>query len=262
MLYLPQDKVGRCFFLRQDEIQFGRNLRILRINNNLSQQDLADAIRVTRQTLSAWERGVGKPDIYCVHDVCKILDVSIETILYKNLSEEKNFQDYEEPFEYGYCYIENISKQGFYTIIDEDLEEFFGIIRHDMEHISVTALALRKRGYIITEVFNNGFSIYLQNSEEANCLKKDLYDIFDYFIHHDNLYIEKRREEVGDIIGKAHEQVLDNVMTEIYGAEINSLAYYWIDDEENVRGYANTEEECRVQAEFQKCVDYRIISLT
>ena len=189
--------------MRKDEIQFGRNLRILRIKNNLSQQDLADAIRVTRQTLSAWERGVGKPDIYCVHDICKILEVSIETIIYNNLSDELNFQYYEEPLGYGYHYVENICGQGYYTIIEEDLEEFFGIIQHDLEHISVTALVLNKRGYTITEVFGNGFSIYLKNSEEANCFKRDLYDVFDYFIHGDNLYIEEKRNELGNIINKA-----------------------------------------------------------
>lgn len=42
----------------QGDIRFGRNLNILRSRNNMSQQELADKIHVTRQTISIWERGV------------------------------------------------------------------------------------------------------------------------------------------------------------------------------------------------------------
>ena len=53
----------------QNEINFGKNLRVLRSERGVSQQELADAIHVTRQSISKWERGAGNPDIYCLHDV-------------------------------------------------------------------------------------------------------------------------------------------------------------------------------------------------
>lgn len=244
----------------RNEIRFGKNLRILRSQKGVSQQELADAIHMTRQTLSTWERGAGKPDIYYVHDVCKYFDVPIETMLYGNILNDNIEFETEELFEFGY-YIKNFNKRGFYTIIDEDLEEFFGIIRHDLEHISVTALALHKKGYIVSEVFDNGFSVYLKSDEEAVEFQSDLYDILDCFIHHDNEYIEEKRNEISDIIGAAHGEVLNNVMREILGADVNSFAFYWVDEMENPRGYANSEEECKRQAKAQQCSDYTILPI-
>ena len=65
----------------QGDIRFGRNLNILRSRNNMSQQELADKIHVTRQTISIWERGEGKPDIYYVKDICQIFDVSMDELV-------------------------------------------------------------------------------------------------------------------------------------------------------------------------------------
>lgn len=48
----------------QGDIRFGRNLKILRSRNEISQQELADKIHVTRQTVSCWERGVSQTKGY------------------------------------------------------------------------------------------------------------------------------------------------------------------------------------------------------
>lgn len=44
--------------MSKNQINFARNLRILRDMNEMSQQDLADQIHVARQTVSTWELGV------------------------------------------------------------------------------------------------------------------------------------------------------------------------------------------------------------
>lgn len=243
-----------------NEIRFGRNLRILRAKNSVSQQELADAIHITRQTLSTWERGAGKPDIYYVHDVCKYFNVPIGTILYGNILCEDTVLVHDEEYEFEY-YIKSFNKRGFYTVMNEDLEDFFGNIKYDLEHIAVAALALSKQGYLVTEVFANGFSIYLKSDEEAVRFQRDLYDILDCFIHHDNSYVEEKCKEVENIIDTANGEVLNNVMKEILGADINSFAYYWVDETENPRGYANTEEECKEQAKFQMCENYIIFPM-
>ena len=69
----------------QGDIRFGRNLNILRSRNNMSQQELADKIHVTRQTISIWERGEGKPDIYFVKDICRIFGVSMDELVCGNV---------------------------------------------------------------------------------------------------------------------------------------------------------------------------------
>lgn len=72
---------------------------------------MADAIHVTRQTLSMWERGAGKPDIYYVHDICEYFDIAIETMLYENILDTRSELETEEWFEQGH-YIKNLNKGG------------------------------------------------------------------------------------------------------------------------------------------------------
>lgn len=83
-------------------------------------------------------------------------------------------------------------KGGVYTFILDDIYEFFDIIKLDIEDIIVIGLALHKMGYIVTEIFDNGFSVVFLKDEEAHRFHSDLYDIIDSFIHRDNGYIEEK----------------------------------------------------------------------
>ena len=80
----------------QGDIRFGRNVKILRSRKEISQQELADKIHVTRQTVSCWERGEGKPDIYCVNDICRIFKISMDEIVCGNVVKGEAVMDYEE----------------------------------------------------------------------------------------------------------------------------------------------------------------------
>lgn len=65
----------------QGDIRFGRNLNILRSRNNMSQQELADKIHVTRQTISIWERGSNMPDLSILVELADFYDVDIRDII-------------------------------------------------------------------------------------------------------------------------------------------------------------------------------------
>ncbi len=51
------------------------------------------------------------------------------------------------------------------------------------------------------------------------------------------------------------------MMAELHGGSIYEFAYYWVDDMQNPRGYADTEEECKRQVEEQDCKDYVILKM-
>lgn len=247
------------------EIRFGRNLKILRSQNRLSQQELADEIHVTRQTVSLWERDQGKPDIYCLHDICRVFGISVEQMMYGIVLQEHqyqtNFGNIKETLqateEEGY--IKNLDKRGVYTFILDDIYEFFDIIKLDIEDIIVIGLALHKMGYIVTEIFDNGFSVVFLKDEEACRFHSDLYDIIDSFIHRDNEYVEEKRTHYSDIMSSVRYDGIMEAMCEILGKSPEEFDFYWVDMEENLRGYADSEEECRDQARNQRCKEFKIL---
>lgn len=60
----------------------GKNIKKYRALKNMSQEDLAEQLNVTRQAVSNWETGKTQPDIETLHNISMILDVSIEELIY------------------------------------------------------------------------------------------------------------------------------------------------------------------------------------
>lgn len=59
-----------------------KNLRRLRKKQNLTQEQLAEALHVTRQAISNWENDKTQPDIASLTQLAEILHVDIEELLY------------------------------------------------------------------------------------------------------------------------------------------------------------------------------------
>ena len=67
------------------------NLKTLRKNNGLSQEELAIKLNVVRQTVSKWEQGLSVPDAEMLISISEIFDTPVSTILGENIDEkEKN----------------------------------------------------------------------------------------------------------------------------------------------------------------------------
>lgn len=62
-----------------------KNLRLkaARAKNDLSQQQLADAVNVTRQTISAIERGDYNPTINLCREICKKLELTLNDLFWE-----------------------------------------------------------------------------------------------------------------------------------------------------------------------------------
>ncbi|SFC62521.1 putative transcriptional regulator [Alkalibacterium subtropicum] len=62
-----------------------KNLRLktARASLDMSQQDLADAVDVTRQTISAIERGDYNPTINLCIRICKALNVTLNDLFWE-----------------------------------------------------------------------------------------------------------------------------------------------------------------------------------
>ncbi|MEA4942354.1 MAG: helix-turn-helix transcriptional regulator [Oscillibacter sp.] len=60
----------------------GRNIRDLREQNNLTQEELADKLFVTRQTVSNYEHGKTRPDVDMIMKIADVLNVDANAVFY------------------------------------------------------------------------------------------------------------------------------------------------------------------------------------
>ena len=61
-------------------MKFGENLYSLRKNAKMSQEKLAEAVGVSRQSVSKWENGVCLPDSSQYEPLCNILNITINEL--------------------------------------------------------------------------------------------------------------------------------------------------------------------------------------
>ncbi len=64
-----------------DIVQIGKKIMKLRKQHNMSQEELANILYISRQNLSKWELGLSMPSIETVLELTKIFNVSIDEIL-------------------------------------------------------------------------------------------------------------------------------------------------------------------------------------
>lgn len=66
-------------------MKFGDNLRNLRKSKNMSQEDLATKVNVSRQSVSKWETGEAYPEMNNILELCKIFHCSINDLVNDNM---------------------------------------------------------------------------------------------------------------------------------------------------------------------------------
>lgn len=65
------------------------NLKELRKQHNLSQQEFADMLHVSRQAVSRWETGRAEPDVAMLKQISQIYQISVDDLLNDNKKQEK-----------------------------------------------------------------------------------------------------------------------------------------------------------------------------
>lgn len=71
---------------RGDMMNFGRNLQYLRmISKNMTQEDLAQRLGVSRQTISKWELNQGNPELTKIKEICTLFNCKSDDLLFGDL---------------------------------------------------------------------------------------------------------------------------------------------------------------------------------
>lgn len=79
------------------DFEMAQQLANRRKEAKLSQEALAEKLGVSRQAVSKWERGESSPDTDNIIALAKLYDITIDELLYGNLSEEKTAVPDNEP---------------------------------------------------------------------------------------------------------------------------------------------------------------------
>lgn len=70
----------------------GKNIKDLRIRKNLTQDELAEKLFVTRQTVSNYETGKSRPDIDMLMQIAEVMEADIHEVLYGTPPAKENNQ--------------------------------------------------------------------------------------------------------------------------------------------------------------------------
>ena len=73
-------------------MSFAENLKQLRKERQLSQEDLAEILNVSRQAVSKWEQGIGYPEVETLLLLSRKLRVSLDSLMETELAQKTNPQ--------------------------------------------------------------------------------------------------------------------------------------------------------------------------
>lgn len=74
-------------------MKFGENLQKLRKEKGISQEQLAEQLGVTRQSVSKWESGGSYPEMDKLVTICQIFGCDLDSLINKDIAQEKSKQE-------------------------------------------------------------------------------------------------------------------------------------------------------------------------
>ena len=68
-------------------MKFGENLRQIRKSKKMSQEQLAEKVNVTRQSVSKWENGESYPEMNNILELCKIFNCKLNDLVHTDMTD-------------------------------------------------------------------------------------------------------------------------------------------------------------------------------
>ncbi len=104
-------------------VEIANRLYEYRKQNNLSQDELAEKIGVSRQAVSKWERAEASPDTDNLILLAKLYNVSLDELINNNPAKNQERNEKEEKLEGDYV---NISSKGIHVVEEDGSEVHVG----------------------------------------------------------------------------------------------------------------------------------------
>ena len=233
--------------MKRESITFARNLKNLRNSQKLTMQQMAEKLGAVRQTVSDWEKGTASPGIDILANVCKIFDVSADTMMFGNILDEVNFEDNYEEHKRVIFPRKNEGEEpkGIYRPIDVDIEYLEDIW-------NITEIELYRKGYKITDIYEQGFTVLLKMNVIEDQLKHDIFEIMEHLIHHDDTYLANKRERFAEKFERVKSNLINDTLIEFIGMDPSGYKYYVVNEYGAILGYANSIAECTIIIDEQQ----------
>ena len=81
---------------KQTDITTGKQIRHLRTQLGMTQEELAGELNVTRQALSNWERDVNEPDLNMLKKICFLFGVNMDDFAKEVITKMETYEKKEK----------------------------------------------------------------------------------------------------------------------------------------------------------------------
>ena len=171
--YKKQLKIGSLqpvaqyiiFYEKEEKMnhQFAENLKKIRKEKNISQEQLAEELGVSRQAISKWESAQAYPEMDKIITLCRKFNLNIDDLLHKDIKEVKGEEDTKKKLNY---YID-----AFLAVITDTINLFTSMtvkskLKCLLEQVFIAIVLFIISNLLIgifTTVFNNIFSFIPNN---------------------------------------------------------------------------------------------------
>lgn len=127
-------------------MNIGEKITKLRKNANITQEELADLLNVSRQSISRWELGITFPETDKLIKLSKVLNCSIDYLL------DDNYQINNKTFSLNNS---SISLDDIYNFIKECGNFFLATINNNLPSIRPFGLILKENNHLYIATDNN-----------------------------------------------------------------------------------------------------------
>lgn len=253
---------------------FGERLRRLRMRDGISQDQIAEALRASRQTVSNWENDKCAIDYFSLLDIKRILNTTWDELMgeKKNTPHHEDYRhgislnidtDYKElrgkqghiaPF----TDLANLSKAGDYRISSEDIQIAYPTVYALPPYILNIANEAVKLGFTVLEVAPRLIHVRLETDAKAVEFKKFLDAFSARGYEHEprcRLFVEKYYQK----FFKAEEELIEEGIREIFDITADKIMTI-VSPGSGIVGYANNVEEAKKIAKKLEISNYSVYS--
>lgn len=253
---------------------FGERLRRLRMRDGISQDQIAEALRTSRQTVSNWENDKCAIDYFSLQDIKKILHAT-----WDELMGEKKPTIHHEDYRQGVSLNEDtdykklrasqghislstdlaeLSKAGDYRITSEDIQIAYPTVYALPPHILAIASEAVRLGFTVLDVESRMIHIRLETDAKAVEFKKFL-DAFNARGYEHAPRCQLFADKYYKKYFKAEGELMEEGIREIFNITADKILTI-VSPGDGIVGYANSIEEAKKIAKKLGINNYSVYS--